>query len=343
MSLRKLVLGTQKAITIDDFNFRELAGAPEIGPATRGGAAVLSLAGEFQTRLVRLGLLDPQFSGSLTTPFGPSETVSGAIDGETRNALLEFCKISNIPYDDQSLTGTQLEAMDNAAPDKFLPIQFETKAGDDPSTRFAKRVLRYMRDKGYWIARSPNMYNIVYVEGVNEVGKPNDDAHDRWNDRRLVIQIQAGGKPVLVVNDEATTEPGRFYTQNPVVAQGAARIAFGQYKAWVVGLHGGKQPALRQAGTIRVHRDLNKDAKRSASDPMDVGDLFFINQHTTSETLTPELVGKFSAGCLVGRRYRSHMTFLATVKKDVRYQRNNAYMFVTAIIPGDDLAAKQPL
>lgn len=343
MSLRKLVLGSHKTITIDDFNLRELSGTPETLTATRGGAAVSSLAGEFQTRLVRLGLLDPQFGGSASTPFGPSEMVSGLLDGDTRNALMEFCKIAKIPYDDQSLTGTQLEAMDNATPDKFLPIQFEAAAGDDPSTRFAKRILRYMRDKGYWIARSPNMCNIVYVEGVNNLGVPNDDAHDRWNDRRLVIQIQQGGKPVLVINDEATTEPGRHYTQNPLVAQGAARIAFGQYKAWVVGLHNGKQPALRQAGTIRVHRDLNKDAKRSASDPLDIGDWFFINQHTTSETLIPELVGKFSAGCLVGRRYRSHMTFLATIKKDVRYQLNNAYMFVTAIIPGDDLAAKQPI
>lgn len=343
MSLRKLVLGSQKTITIDDLILREMMGIPETGAGTRGAAAVLSLAGEFQTRLVRLGLLDPQFSGSVTTPFGPSQLVSGQLDGDTRNALMEFCKIAKVAYDDQSLTGTQLEALDNAAPDKFLPIEFETKAGDDTSTRFAKRILRYMRDKGYWIARSPNMYNIVYVEGVNESGVPNDDLHDRWNDRRLVIQIQQGGKPVLVVNDEATTEPGRFYTQNPINTQGAARIAFGQYKAWVVGLHGGKQPALRQAGTIRVHRDLNKDTKRSASDPIDIGDLFFVNQHTTSESLTPELVGKFSAGCLVGRRYRSHMTFLATIKKDVRYQRNNAYMFVTAIIPGDDLAARQPI
>ena len=336
----KKILGKRHAITIDEINLIETDRANESASQSRGGT--LSLAGEFQTRLTRLGLLDPVFGGDAATPFGPLDRVSGIIDGDTRNALFEFCKISGIKYDDTSLTGTQLEAMDKAKPETFLPIEFDNKSTDDAHTRLAKRVLRYMRAKGWWIARSPEMYNIVYIEGMNSDGNLNSDAFDQWNDRRLVIQIQKGGKPLMVINDQATTEPGKFYTAHPLNPHGAARIAFGQYKAWMVGKHQGSQPALVQRGLLRVHRDLDKNGKRNSSDPIDVGDWFAINQHTTSQTVVPELVGKFSAGCLVGRRYNSHMTFLRELKKDVRYQLNNGYLFVSAVIPGDDLMRTQP-
>lgn len=335
MALSKLI-GNRKAVSIDEINLDIATGEVETAVMSRGGAG-LSLAGEFQTRLIRLGLLDPVFGGDAATPFGPLATVTGMLDGDTRNALFEFCKLSGIPYDDTMLTGTQLEAMDKANPDKFLPIEFDNKNSDDANTRLAKRILRYMRDKGWWIARSPNMYNIVYVEGVNEDGKVNSDAFDQWNDRRIVIQIQKGGKPLIVVNDQATTEPGRFYTDRPLNPNGAARIAFGQYKAWVAGLHQNTQPALVQRGFLRVHRDLDKNGKRNATDPIDVGNWFGVNQHTTSQNLVPDLVGKYSAGCLVGRRYTWHMNFLRTVKKDVRFVMNNGYMFVSAVIPGDQM------
>ncbi|MFN8642654.1 MAG: hypothetical protein U0802_13755 [Candidatus Binatia bacterium] len=48
--------------------------------------------------------------------------------------------------------------------------------------------------------------------------------------------------------------------------EGAARIAFGQYKAWTVGLHHPGQPgeheALVQVGTI-AYRDLSQDFSRN--------------------------------------------------------------------------------
>lgn len=48
---------------------------------------------------------------------------------------------------------------------------------------------------------------------------------------------------------------------------GAARIAFGQYKSWQVGIHNADSPtahaALKQVGELTVHRDLNKDGKRT--------------------------------------------------------------------------------
>ena len=293
-------------------------------------------ARELQTRLCDLGILDPVIGGDQNTPFGPVAKADGSVGPLTRNAIYEFCRLAGLPYTDRLLTLSIVKALVKADPDKFLPIQFDNKAGDDTKTRFAKRILRCMRAKGHWIARSPNTYNIVYVEGVNSDGRENDDKFDEWNDRRIVIRIAPGGKPEMIVNDQATTEPGKFYTQNPLHSQGAARIAFGQYKAWVDGLHQGEQPALVQRGNLRVHRDIDKSGTRNKIDPIDVGDWFGINQHSTEPNKIPELVGKYSAGCLVGRRYAYHTKFLKTVRKDYRYLMNKSYLFISTIIAGDD-------
>lgn len=297
---------------------------------------------DLQTKLCDLGILDPTFDGSATVPFGPTIKGDGRVGLNTRNALFEFCRLNRILYTDGLLTLEQLRYLHQASTDKLLPVEFANKATDDAPTRLAKRVLRYMRRKGYWIARSPNAYNIVYVEGMNEDGTLNTDEFNQWNDRRLVINILPGGKPKLVVNHTGTTEPGDYYTMRPLNPNGAARIAFGQYKAWVDGLHQGWQPALVQRGLVRVHRDLNKNGKRNSSDPIDIGATFGVNQHTTSRTKTPDVVGPYSAGCLVGRRWDSHETFLSTVLKDYRYQMNKGYLFVTAVVAGDDLAKLEP-
>ena len=46
-----------------------------------------------------------------------------------------------------------------------------------------------------------------------------------------------GDKPVILGKWLATTEPGAYYTEHPVNPAGAARIEFGQYQAWRVGMH----------------------------------------------------------------------------------------------------------
>lgn len=348
------ILGDKNTFPIDDLNRRiigldksnielESSGTQSRGAASRSGAglsdsgASADLVNLFQSKLLNLGLLDPIFEGDAAKPFGPSAKTSGVIDMDTRNALAEFCKLTGLTFDEYALTASQLEKLDAVSPDTFLPVEFDAKPGDDTNTLLAKRVLRYMRAKGYWIARSPNMYNIAYVEGMNSDGTLNKDLANEWNDRRLVIQIQKGGRPKMVVNDQATTEPGKFYTDNPLNKAGAARMAFGQYKAWMMGKHQGWQPALVQRGLLKVHRDGNKNYVRDGADVIDIGSVFGVNQHSTSPGQLPAVVGKYSAGCLVGRNYDSHQAFLKILAKDVRYQLNNGYMFVSCVIAGDNL------
>jgi hypothetical protein len=301
-----------------------------------------SCAIDLQSRLCNLGILDPIISGDTDKPFGPVSPADGRVGVNTRNAVFVFYQIAGLPFIENFLTREMISALLAAQPDTFLPVKFDNEPADDIQTRLAKRVVRYMRKNNYWIAKAPNMCNIVYVEGLDADGKVNKDRANEWNDRRMVIRIAPDGQPAMLANDLATTEPGRIYTLSPLNPKGAARIAFGQYKAWVDGMHKGYQPALVQRGNVRVHRDINRDGLRNANDPIDVGDGFGINQHSTAPDYTPAFVDKFSAGCLVGCRMRWHLSFMQIVRQDIRYQMNKGYLFVTTVISGDDLARVEP-
>jgi predicted chitinase/lysozyme family protein len=214
-----------------------------------------------------------------------------------------------------------------------IPGPTPTPAGSD----LARLVIAAMERKGYQVDRGPGELNIVYVEGMNPDGTPNSDEANKWNDLRLVIKFE-GGEPRIVGSWAATTEPGRYWTQNPMSPLGAARIEFGQYKVWQVGMHRGNHESLVQTGgKVTVCRDLNKDGMRTG-DTRQTGE-FGINQHWGYDL--PE-VEKASAGCLVGQSKNGHRDFMAIVKSDPRYQANRKYVFATAILPESDVLAEGP-
>lgn len=207
-------------------------------------------------------------------------------------------------------------------------------------TALAERIVKYMVAKNYKVFAGAGQYNLVYVEGMNADGSPNPDPPNCFNDRRLVIQI-LNNQPSIIGNWEATTEPGNYYTQHPMNVLGAARIAFGQYTAWAIGMHGqrDRHEALVQVAPVRVHRDFNKDGVRSG-DRITEG-LYGINQHWGYD-LPFTNIANASAGCLVGRTRSGHKEFMKLLKNDVRYKGDHRYVFTTTIVAGDDLARRFP-
>lgn len=302
-----------------------------------------------QDKLCNLGILDPVIGQDERHIFKPVRNSDGLLGNETMVALRVFYQLLHLPGADSMSLGRQSAMeLDNAKVDAVLPMELTYLPTDTVQIRLAKQVLRYMQLKGYWIARHPDMCNIVYVEGMDGDGRLNNDAFDQWNDRRMLIQVSRSGQPEMLANDLCTSEPGRFYTVNPMSSipadrRGAARIAFGQYKAWKVGTHRantrGAQPALVQTGPVKVHRDLDKNGRRSSRDFIDIG-LFGINQHST--TNTPANIEQWSAGCLVGLRMDWHLDFLNIVQNDLRYQLNPDYAFLTTVIAGDEMVKEVP-
>jgi len=313
-----------------------------------------------QTELISRGFLDPNFYMSGEMPAQPNFSklqpgkfsaialgfpiADGQIGIDSATAINRFAAAiaphTGIRHNPGVITPELFDALLRDDTRALFPIVAADQPGDDPQTLFVRKIIRFMIEKEYFIALGPDVLNIVYVEGVDGDGRENADEFNFWNDRRLVFRIDDAGNPVVMINVAATTEPGKYYTQNPMNPAGAARIAFGQYKAHGIGLHNGQHPALVQRGKIRVHRDINRDGKRSPNDPISIGSAFGLNQHTTRPGQPPQLVGKYSAGCLVGQSYSEHMAFMELIRHDIRLKNNGGYLFPTAVISGTELNKK---
>jgi hypothetical protein len=278
---------------------------------------------DIQKVLIWVGLLETTATGA-DGQFGPLTT----------EAFKEFQNLTESPKIG-TLDKFTAKALIETSPER-LPLP-KIRSGTD----FAGRVIKYMIDKGYNVSRRPGTYNIIYVEGVEPDGTENMDELNSFNDLRMVIQIDAMGVPGIAGKWVATTEPGSFYTYNRMNPRGAARIKFGQYKAWQVGPHKQQNPALVQAANVTVHRDDNEDGFRTG-DALDTGDYFGINQHHANDAPRTN-IGLWGAGCLVGRTKAGHEEFMDIIMQDKRYKQNKQYLFETAIIPGDDLNKMFPI
>lgn len=283
-----------------------------------------TLAKEVQARLAALGCLDPPADGQ----FGSASKLT----------LARYAKLRGFAFKD-SLTPQMAKGLLTDKADVILPLRL----GDD----FASRMVRYLQAKKFFVARLPGFLTIVYVEGSDKNGRHNADTFNVFNDRRTVFHFDKSGRPVMDLNSLCTTEPGRFFTKNPLNKEGAARIAFGQYKAWSIGTHHPelspprKHEALVQVGKITIFRDKNKDGIRPGDKQFTVGSGAGINQHSGLNQSAAD-IGKMSAGCLVGQNDAEHKKFMKVLRGDPRFVANNGYRFMTAVIAGDDLDKKVP-
>lgn len=181
----------------------------------------------------------------------------------------------------------------------------------------AEDVLQFCRDiYGTEIDQRPGAVNLFAFEGCSPDLKQNDDRPDAWNDTISIIQF-TDGKPTFTHLAEGTSEPGASSTFSKQAARlgGVARIALGWHKEkWRIGFHQQNQmhPALVQAAPITVHRDRNRDGKRTG-DPVTT-DVQGLNWHSTRPGIKPTRVGGFSAGCIVGRDWNTHVDFMVKVR-----------------------------
>jgi hypothetical protein len=292
-------------------------------PVTKLGQNI-ALAKEVQTRLAALGCLDPPADGQ----FGSA----------SRLTLARYARLRGFAFS-TAVTPQIAKGLLTDKADGILPLRL----GSD----FASRMVRYLQVKKLFVARLPGFFTIVYVEGTDKSGRHNTDTFNVFNDRRTVFHFDKSGRPVMDLNVLCTTEPGRFFTQTPLNPHGAARIAFGQYKAWAIGVHHpeAKAPrrheALVQAGNVSIFRDKNKDGIRPGDKQFTVGSGAGINQHSGLNQPAGD-IGKLSAGCLVGQNDAEHKKFMKVLRGDPRFVANSSYKFMTAVIAGDDLDKKVP-
>lgn len=266
---------------------------------------------ELQSLMIGFGVLDPPSDGK----FGPI----------SRWALGETLKKIGMP-------GATL--IDKRVAKALLAVDASSLFPLKPKSDFAGKIAKYMVEKNYWLSRHPACVNIIYVEGAEVNGTPNDNAPNKFNDVRLILRLNANGIPQIAEEEawDATAAPGQFFVNHPMDPNGAAHIALGQFKAWTVGMHGtgaGRHEALVQSGAVTVYRDANRDHSRLGDLPYT--GLFGINQHWGYD-LPRTNIQNASAGCLVGRLKSGHRTFMKLVKGDARYIESTGYLFMSTII-----------
>lgn len=291
-------------------NLEEIAdGDASIALPLIGGDKALTR--EIQRQLSAIGLLDP-----------PTDDVFGPVSQWALTQLLRAMGESSKTAVDKEVAQALMAGSNSTL--------FKLNA---PNT-LAGRIVSAVLANEYWLCRHPDCINIIYVEGLDADGNRNEDAPNKFNDLRIVLNINRSGNPQIMGSWDATTEPGRYYTLiERLDPRGAARIAFGQYKAWSVGTHMAGRPsaheALVQTAPIRVFRDLNADFER-LNDKTDSG-LFGINQHWGYD-LPKGDIGRASAGCLVGRTKLGHRSFMSLCKEDPRYSASHSYRFMTTVL-----------
>ena len=192
----------------------------------------------------------------------------------------------------------------------------------------ASRALHAMRKRGYDIAVGEDLLNIVYVEDMDTAGNTIPDVPNTFDSARMLLRVPESGPPQILGIWEATTQPGKYWTEHPMNAGGAARIAFGQYASWIVGQYH-DQEAMIQDAPIRVYRDPRRLYKRYGAT---FDGMFGIHQHWGYNYPRDDL-GRSSAGCLVGRTTAGHLEFMRLIKSDARYRRNRRFRFPTAVLP----------
>jgi hypothetical protein len=128
----------------------------------------------------------------------------------------------------------------------------------------------------------------------------------------------------------ATTDPGKKGVMEYHNAAGVARLVEGQYRgSHGIGLHQGKYEALRQAKSVKVYRDANKDMKYDENKITE--GVFGINIHKAGADST--YVENWSEGCQVFKKSADFESFMSIIRKS-RDIHGNSFTY-TLIESGD--------
>lgn len=259
-----------------------------------------------QKRLGELGYLDP-----------PADGMWGGVSG------LALGYAMGGPVQAEAVTSKAVE--DALAALQPLPL--------NPGTDLTGQVIRAMQAKSYWIGRHPKYVNFACVEGTDIDGSANDDAPNQFKAIKLAIRMSDAGIPQCIGKWIVTTQPSRYWTENPMNPNGAARVCPGQWKSWVMGEYHGN-PAWVQAGELAVQRDPNATYKRYG--PIYRGSDFGIHNHQDYGYPRND-EGRSSAGCWVTWKESDHEQFIELSRGDARYRASNGYRFIGNLLLHSDL------
>ncbi len=153
-------------------------------------------------------------------------------------------------------------------------------------------ILQEIKDRGFKLYTGVYELNIIGVR--NNTSKPSkfdDEIHVVYKDDQNRWQHFYG---------PATTDPGTYWLEHPIVNAGTAILCQGQYlDCYQIGLHKGQYKALVQAKPVNILRDYDRGATLDFYNGTAETGLFGINIHRAAESGISLIADKASAGCQV--------------------------------------------
>ena len=152
-------------------------------------------------------------------------------------------------------------------------------------------LLDYVSSLGHAVFENGE-YNLNIIGIRSKDHKPNC-----FDDRICVVFRDEQGW--ITRTWECTTDPGRYWLENPMNVGGTAILVPGQYRGvYKIDKHAGKYDALCQrGGTVKTYRDSNKDDIIDLDVQSITEGMYGINIHKAGTDSTQ--VNKWSAGCQV--------------------------------------------
>jgi len=151
-------------------------------------------------------------------------------------------------------------------------------------------LLDYVASLGHAVFER-GQYNLNIIGIRSRDHKPNS-----FDDRMCVVFRDEQGW--ITRTWECTTEPGKYWLENPMNISGTAILVPGQYRGvYKTGKHRGKDALTQQGGVVKVYRDDNKDDIIDAEVGTEEEGYFGINIHRAGQHSTQ--IDRWSAGCQV--------------------------------------------
>ena len=190
-------------------------------------------------------------------------------------------------------------------------------------------VRRVLQARGYVFFDNdkPNNLNIVGVRSDTNGTNQFDDY--------LVVAFRNADLEQSVKVYPVTTDPGKYWLENPRNPKGTAILVPGQYRStWKIGKHQGKYEALVQRRLVKVYRDADRDDVidyEHLQDSVDEGH-FGINIHRSNPYGESYRVDRWSAGCQVFQSIRDYDEFMEICRESAEMYGNGfTYTLVTEI------------
>jgi hypothetical protein len=194
-----------------------------------------------------------------------------------------------------------------------------------------KNIKLYFSAKDYKFFDTPSKKLNINIIGVRR----DNQGTNTFDDFLLVMYRE---EELMVSNHyQVTTDPGKYWLQNPMNPKGTAILVPGQYRGtWQLGKHQGKYEALVQRKPVKVYRDNNKDEiidYNNIALTLEEG-YFGINIHRSNPYDQSYVINRWSAGCQVFKKIEDYNNFIQVCKDSAKIYGNS---FTYTLIDEKDL------